>query len=167
MTLRFGPVLAKYFLLWLIVTTTTPTYAFNDHLPRGHIKMAEDSWTQLFDQNRRRDLKLQQRMRSRNNDTPFRTNAQRFRMRELRRQKRQQQEDQNRAREAVRRGDIMPLERIIRSIRSYCPGTFLNANLQHARNGIIYRVRILRPSGKRVVLMIQAKSGAVISGQCK
>ena len=81
------------------------------------------------------------------------------------RQRRKQ--DQDAARDAVRRGEVLALDSIIRSVRDYCPGTFLDASLQRQGNGIFYRVKILRPSGKRVVLGVDARTGAVVGGRCR
>ena len=101
----------------------------------------------------------------------MRTNpgAQQLRLRELRRQdrKRDQRQEQDAAREAVRRGDILPLGGIIESVQSHCPGKFLGAKLQRGGDGFSYRVRILRPSGRRVGLTVDAKTGAVVSGRCR
>jgi uncharacterized membrane protein YkoI len=67
----------------------------------------------------------------------------------------------------VRRGEILPLGGIIRSVQSHCPGKFLGAKLQRGRGRFSYRVRILRPSGRRVGLTVDAKSGAVVGGRCR
>jgi uncharacterized membrane protein YkoI len=62
---------------------------------------------------------------------------------------------------------VLALDSIIRSVRDYCPGNFLDATLQQQRGGAFYRVRILRPSGQRVVLGVDARTGAVVAGRCR
>lgn len=76
-------------------------------------------------------------------------------------------QEQDAARDAVRRGEVLPLDGIIRSVRNYCPGKFLNASLQRRGRGIFYRVTVLRPSGQRVVLGVDARTGAVVAGRCR
>ena len=130
------------------------------------------SWVQFFDQNRRGTGQKQRRQRRRNNDLiPLRTDPgqQRLRMRDLRRQdrNRKQRQEQDAAREAVRRGDILPLGGIIRSVQNHCPGKFLGARLQRGQDGFSYRVRILRPSGRRIGLLVDAKTGTVVGGRCR
>ncbi len=61
----------------------------------------------------------------------------------------------------------MPLAKIIGGLQNRCPGTFLEAKLQRTRQGLAYRVRILRPSGKRVTMLVDAATGAVVSGRCR
>lgn len=123
---------------------------------------------QFFEQNRRRNRQNRQ-----NDIIPLRNNPNepQLRQRELRRQDRNrnssQRRDQDDASKAVRRGDILPLDGIIRSAQSYCPGKFLGAKLQRGGNGYSYRVRILRPSGRRIGLTVDAKTGAVVSGRCR
>ncbi len=80
--------------------------------------------------------------------------------------KRKGRSEQDRARDAVRRGQALPLAQIIRGLKNYCPGTFLDAALVRSRQGLAYQVRILRPSGRRVTLLVDAGSGAVVRGRC-
>lgn len=113
---------------------------------------------QFFDQNRRR-----------NDLIPLRTGPgePQLRMRNPRRQSRSQRQEQDAAREAVRRGEILPLGGIIRAVQSQCPGKFLGARLQRGRTGFSYQVRILRPSGQRIGLLVDARTGALIGGRCR
>ena len=77
------------------------------------------------------------------------------------------QEDQDRARDAVRRGDVLPLDGIIQGLKGVCPGTFLNAKLMRRGDRFLYRVSILRPSGRRVTMFVDAGSGAILRGRCR
>jgi hypothetical protein len=128
---------------------------------------------QFFDRERRRDNRYRgRRGRNRGNDLmPLRNDPGegQIRMRELRRRDRDrgQRQDQDTAREAVRRGDILPLDIIIRSAQSYCPGRLLDARLRRSGDAYSYWVRILSPSGQRIGLTVDAQSGAVIGGSCR
>ncbi len=74
--------------------------------------------------------------------------------------------EQDRARDAVRRGQALPLAQIIGGLQNRCPGAFLGAQLVRTRQGLAYQIRILRPSGRRVTLLVDAGSGAVVRGRC-
>jgi len=82
----------------------------------------------------------------------------------LRRDRRNSEQD--RALDAVRRGEVLPLGGIIRGVQQFCPGTFLDATLRERGNGFAYSVSILRPNGRRVNLLVDAQSGAVLRGRC-
>jgi hypothetical protein len=154
-------------LLFWGLATVPPAAAFDR--PEHRTQIAENgTLVQFFEQNRRRNRK-----KRRNDLIPLRNNPdeQRAPVRELRRQDRNrrnsQRRDQDDASKAVRRGDILPLDGIIRSAQRYCPGKFLGAKLQRGGKGYSYQVRILRPSGRRIGLTIDAQSGAVVGGRCR
>ena len=180
MKMRSNILLAMLCMLWFGTADPAPAAAFDagPAAPGGRFSPVVDLvqgeiWVQFFEQDRRRNGRNQRR-RQRNFDVmPLRTDpgAQQLRMRELRpqerRRNRNRRREQDAAREAVRRGDILPLGSIIRSAHSHCPGKFLGAELQRGRGGYSYRVRILRPSGRRVGLLVDAKTGAVVGGRCR
>ncbi len=163
-------------ILWFGTAGPAPAVAF-DAGPAPPPAQSESRaqskiWAQFFEKKRRRSDSGNQRRQRRNYDVmPLRSDPgeQQPRMPEFRRQERNrnQRQEQDAAREAVRRGDILPLGGIIRSVRSQCPGKFLGATLQRGRDGLSYRVRILRPSGQRVGLTVDAKTGAVVGGGCR
>jgi uncharacterized membrane protein YkoI len=135
-------------------------------------------WVQFFEQKRRRDQKQRRNQRQQNkqrrnfdSSVPLRTAPvdKQLRKRELRRRDRNRKErqDQDDALKAVRRGEILSLEGIIPSVQSSCPGKFLGARLQRGRNGFSYVVKILRPSGRRIGLTVDAQTGDVIGGRCR
>ena len=181
MKMRSKSVLAILCALWFGAVDLAPAAAFDFGLPApgGGFRLApqlaqNEIWVQFFERNRRRDGRNQRRqLRQRRNDDamPLRTDPgeQGLRLRELHRRKRNRdlRQEQDDAREAVRRGDILPLGGIIESVQNYCPGKFLGARLQRGRDGFSYRVRILRPSGRRVGLVVDAETGAVVGGGCK
>ncbi len=172
--------LAMLCVLWFGTADPAPAAAFDagPAAPGGKfspvIRLSQsETWVQFFQQNRRRDGQNQRRRRRNNDFIPLRTDPgePRLRMRELgpqeRRRNRNQRREQDAAREAVRRGDILPLGGIIQSAQNHCPGKFLGAKLQRGGGGFSYRVRILRPSGRRVGLVVDAKTGDVVGGRCR
>ena len=74
--------------------------------------------------------------------------------------------DRDEASDAVRRGEMSSRSRIIGPVRRYCPGTLRSATLRKDGERSAYRVSILRPSGNRVNLLVDAQSGAILSGRC-
>lgn len=93
--------------------------------------------------------------------------ADQIRTAQARRSYRNGRSEQDRARDAVRGGDALPLDRIIGSALSACPGRFLNANLGSRGGRLVYSVRILSRAGKRATMLIDASSSAVIGGRCR
>jgi len=179
MKIRSRPPLAKILLailcmLWFGTAGPAPAVAFDagPAIPpaQGESRAQSEIWVQFFEQNRRRDGGNQRRQRRTYDVMPLRSDPgeRQPRLPEFRRQERNrnQRQEQDTAREAVRRGDILPLGGIIESAQSHCPGKFLGARLLRGRDGYSYQVRILRPSGRRVGLTVDAKTGAVVGGGC-
>ena len=75
---------------------------------------------------------------------------------------RQQQDE---ARQGVRQRRLMPLETVIAQIRRRTPGRQLDAGLEYDGDRAIYRVRWMTADGRRVDYMIDAATGAVLSGK--
>ncbi len=91
----------------------------------------------------------------------------RDRRRGRRDRRRRGRDDQDRARDAVRGGQARPLAEIITGLQNICPGTFLGASLQRQGRGYLYRVQILRPSGRRITFLVDAATGAIVGGRCR
>jgi hypothetical protein len=90
----------------------------------------------------------------------------RRRLRRLRNQQ-QRNRDQDNARDAVRSGAALPLSSIIQGVQASCPGRFLGARLIRRGDQLAYRLNILRPSGKRVTMFVDAANGNVVRGRCR
>ena len=90
----------------------------------------------------------------------------RQRIRRLRNQQRRNR-DQDNARDAVRSGAALPLSSIIQGVQASCPGRFLGARLIRRGDQLAYRLNILRPSGKRVTMFVDAANGNVVRGRCR
>lgn len=75
--------------------------------------------------------------------------------------------EHDRARDAVREGQALPLGNIIRELQRTCPGTFLNAVLEERDGRLVYRLQMLSTSGRRVFTIVDAATGGVVSGGCR
>jgi uncharacterized membrane protein YkoI len=73
-------------------------------------------------------------------------------------------EQQNEAREAVKRRQIMPLGDVIEQLRRRVPGRQLDAGLEQQGDRPVYRVRWITPDGRRIDYIIDAVTGAIMSG---
>jgi uncharacterized membrane protein YkoI len=66
------------------------------------------------------------------------------------------------AREAVRRGEILPLSRILAIAQVAVPGDVLKIRLvRHAEYGWRYRVRVLAASGQLRMVRMDARTGRI------
>jgi uncharacterized membrane protein YkoI len=67
-------------------------------------------------------------------------------------------------RQGVRRGRIIPLSRVIEQLNARSPGRQLDAGLEYQGDQPIYRVRWMTRDGRRVDYLINATTGAILSG---
>ena len=74
-----------------------------------------------------------------------------------------QQQDEARAGVTERR--LVPLAEVIREIRRRDGGRVLDAGLEYQGARAIYRVRWMSADGRRVDYLIDASTGAILSGQ--
>lgn len=73
---------------------------------------------------------------------------------------------QDEARAAVRAGRHVPLAKVLDSIRARTPGRQLDTALERAPDGRpMYRVRWAADNGRRIDYMVDAESGAIVSGE--
>ena len=75
---------------------------------------------------------------------------------------RQQQDE---ARQGVRQRRLLPLESVLQLVRRHTPGRQLDAGLEYQGDRAIYRVRWMTSDGRRIDYMIDAATGAILSGQ--
>jgi hypothetical protein len=71
---------------------------------------------------------------------------------------------QDEARQGVRQHRIMPLGRVIEQINTRSPGRQLDVGLEYQGDKPIYRVRWMTRDGRRVDYLIDAATGAILSG---
>jgi hypothetical protein len=71
---------------------------------------------------------------------------------------------QDEVRQGVRQRRIVPLSRVIERINARSPGRQLDAGLEYQGDRPIYRVRWMTRNGRRVDYLIDAATGAILSG---
>ncbi len=71
---------------------------------------------------------------------------------------------QDEARQGVRDHHLMPLGRVIEQVRARTPGRQLDAGLEYQGERPIYRVRWMTKDGRRLDYLIDAVTGAIMSG---
>jgi uncharacterized membrane protein YkoI len=72
---------------------------------------------------------------------------------------RQQQDE---ARDAVRRGRHVPLGRVLEQLRRRTPGKQLDVGLEQRDGRQVYRVRWAAADGRRIDYIVDAENGAVL-----
>ena len=73
-------------------------------------------------------------------------------------------EQQNEAQRGVREGRYVSLAQVIQTIRRRTPGRQLDAGMEQAGGRAVYRVRWAADDGRRIDYIVDAQSGAIISG---
>ena len=71
---------------------------------------------------------------------------------------------QDTARDEVRRGRLIPLGQVIEMIGRRVPGRALDAGLEQMGDRPVYRVRWLTQDGRRIDLIVDAVTGAILAG---
>jgi hypothetical protein len=71
---------------------------------------------------------------------------------------------QDEARQGVRNHQLMPLSHVIEQVRARHPGRQLDAGLEYQGDRPIYRVRWMTNDGRRIDYLIDAATGAILSG---
>lgn len=70
--------------------------------------------------------------------------------------------DQNRARAALERGDIRPLDQVLATTRATIPGDVVALDLKEKKGRWYYKLKILTPAGKRWAVRVDAQSLQVL-----
>lgn len=70
--------------------------------------------------------------------------------------------EQNAIRQAVQRGELLPLPRVLAIAQAKVPGDVVKVELDYETWGIKYEVKILTPSGRVREVEINARTGAII-----
>ena len=67
------------------------------------------------------------------------------------------------ARHALERGEVLPIPRVLALAAQYLPGDVVEVRLDPRRSGdLLYRLRVLTPSGQIRELVLDARTGTVI-----
>lgn len=70
--------------------------------------------------------------------------------------------DQDRAKAALERGEIKPLDRILAAVRAVAPGDVVGVKLERKGERWIYELKVLTPAGKRREVEIDASSLEIV-----
>ena len=70
--------------------------------------------------------------------------------------------DQDEARDAVRKGKIMPLTAILEIVTKREPGTVMEVELETKNGKLTYRIEVLNDKGRRREIRLDARSGEVL-----
>ncbi|WP_375464621.1 PepSY domain-containing protein [uncultured Methylobacterium sp.] len=72
--------------------------------------------------------------------------------------------DQDRARAALERGEIRPLDEVLRAVRALVPGDVVALDLEREEGRWRYKLKILTPAGKRRAVKVDAASLKLLDG---
>jgi len=70
--------------------------------------------------------------------------------------------DHENAREALRRGEILPLTRILALAQQRVPGDVIKVELDDDHARLIYEIKLLTPNGRVREVELDARTGAVL-----
>jgi uncharacterized membrane protein YkoI len=70
--------------------------------------------------------------------------------------------DQERVRALVERGEILPLEQIIKMNESQLAGRIVEVELERERGAYLYEIKVLQPDGRYREIKIDARSGQIV-----
>jgi uncharacterized membrane protein YkoI len=71
--------------------------------------------------------------------------------------------DQDDAREALRKGEVMPLTAILHIVAKRQPGTVIAVDLETRRGKLIYEIDVITADGRRRELRLDARSGKILA----
>jgi uncharacterized membrane protein YkoI len=71
--------------------------------------------------------------------------------------------EQEEARAALLRGEILPLSRILRTVAQRLPGDVLKVEIERENNVLIYEIKVLTKTGRIRKIKLNARNGAVIA----
>jgi uncharacterized membrane protein YkoI len=66
------------------------------------------------------------------------------------------------AREALRRGEILPLTRILPIVQQRVPGDVIKIKLDDDEKRIEYEVKVLTPNGRVIEVELDARTGRIL-----
>lgn len=73
--------------------------------------------------------------------------------------------DHDRARQALKSGEVMPLATILERVAREHPGQVMEVELEHDDGDLIYELRVLEPGGGLVKLKVDARTGVVLKNK--
>lgn len=73
--------------------------------------------------------------------------------------------DHDRARAALKRGEVMPLRDIVAKAEAAFPGRMLEVELTDDDGGIVYEIELLSPDGRLIKLLYDARTGTLLKAK--
>jgi len=70
--------------------------------------------------------------------------------------------DHDRARQALEAGKILPLKTVLENLARDTPGQVMEVELERRGERWVYEIKLLRPGGALVKLLVDARDGTVI-----
>ncbi|MCF8482489.1 MAG: PepSY domain-containing protein [Rhodospirillum sp.] len=71
-------------------------------------------------------------------------------------------DDHDRARDALRRGDVLPLTEILDRVQAQVPGRFLEVELEGKHGALVYELKIMDDQGRITRLYVDAATGEIL-----
>jgi hypothetical protein len=71
--------------------------------------------------------------------------------------------DHDRARQALRAGEILPLKSVLEKVERDTPGSVLEVELERQDERWVYEIKLLLSGGARVKLWVDARDGKIIA----
>ncbi len=71
--------------------------------------------------------------------------------------------DHDRARQALEAGEILPLKTILEKVDRDSPGQVMEVELERKGERWVYEIKVLRPGGVLIKLLMDASDGTVIT----
>ncbi len=73
--------------------------------------------------------------------------------------------DHDRARQALKAGEVMPLVTILERVARQHPGQVMAVELERNDGAWIYELRVLEPGGGLIKLKVDARTGAILKSK--
>jgi uncharacterized membrane protein YkoI len=73
--------------------------------------------------------------------------------------------DHDRAREALKRGEVLPLRDIVARAEAAFPGRLLEVELEDEDGDIVYDIELLSPDGRLIELLYDARTGTLLKAK--
>lgn len=71
--------------------------------------------------------------------------------------------DHDRARRALEAGEILPLKTVLEKVGLDTPGQVMEVEIERRRARWVYEIKILRPGGALVKLVVDARNGTIVA----
>ena len=76
-------------------------------------------------------------------------------------------DDHDQARQALERGDVLPLEGILSEVRKAVPGEVVGIELEYEHGAWVYEIKVIQVGGVRADILVDARSGRIIATKGK